>query len=169
MTTGPQPDLRIGRVLKAHGVRGVVRVESLTDFPDRFAKGRQVTVGDRQLTIAASDGSEGGLLLTFSEIHDREEAAALRGAYITVPLTEAHPLPPNRFYHYQLVGLQVVDRGSGRNLGSVAEVLTYPANDVLRVTDGPRERLIPMVSSAVVAVELEKGTIMVDLAEEVET
>ncbi len=168
MTTGAQPDLRIGRVLKAHGVKGAVRVESLTDFPDRFAKGRQVTVGGRPLTIAVSDQSEGGVLLTFLEIDDREEAAALRGAYITVPLSEARPLPPNRFYHYQLVGLKVVDRGSGRSLGNVEEVLNYPANDVLRVTDGPRERLIPMVSSAVVAVELEKGTVMVDLPEEVE-
>ncbi|MDQ6884620.1 MAG: ribosome maturation factor RimM [Candidatus Dormibacteraeota bacterium] len=168
MTTGAQPDLRIGRVLKAHGVRGVVRVESLTDFPDRFAKGRQLTIAGRRLTITRSNESAGGLLLMFAEIQNREDAAALRGAYITVPLSEARPLPPSRFYHYQLVGLLVVDRGSGRSLGSVAEVLTYPANDVLRVTDGPRERLIPMVSSVVVAVELAKGRVMVDLPEEVD-
>ncbi len=168
MTTGAQPDLRIGRVLKAHGVRGSVRVESLTDFPDRFSKGQQLTVGGRLLTITGADESDGSLLLTFAEIGDREEAAALRGAYITVPIAEARPLPPNRFYHYQLVGLGVVDRASGRSLGRVAEVLSYPANDVLRITDGPRERLIPMVSSAVVAVELEKATITVDLPEDVE-
>lgn len=166
MTDGAQPDLRIGRVLKAHGVRGGVRVESLTDFPDRFSPGRQLTVAGRQLTVARSDESEGSFLLSFVEIQDREEADKLRGSYITVPLADARPLPPNRFYHYQLIGLKVIDRASGRELGTVAEVLTYPANDVLRVTEDSRERLVPMVSSVVLGVALEEGTITIDLRDE---
>ena len=91
MTSGAQPDLRIGRVLKAHGVRGSVRVESLTDFPDRFAPGSQ---------------------------------------------------------------------------GTVAEVLTNPANDMLRVVDGARERLVPMVRSVVLRVDLPGGAITVDLPDD---
>jgi len=168
VTTGPQPDLRIGRVLKAHGVRGGVRVESLTDFPDRFSPGLRVAVGGRWLTIARADESGGSLLLSFVEILDREAADTLRGSYITLPLAEARPLPPDRFYHYQLIDLRVIDQGTGRSLGTVAEVLSYPANDVLRVTDGARERLVPMVSSVVRRVALEEGTITVDLHEETE-
>ncbi|GAC1478899.1 MAG: ribosome maturation factor RimM [Candidatus Dormibacteria bacterium] len=168
MTDGAQPDLRIGRVLKAHGVRGGVRVESLTDFPDRFSPGKQVTVAGRTLTIARSDESDGSLLLSFVEIRDREEAATLRGSYMTVPLEEARPLPAGHFYHFQLVGLRVVDGRSGRQLGTVAEVLEYPANDVLRVTQDDLERLVPMVSSAVETIDLEAGTITVDLGEEFE-
>jgi len=166
VTPGAPPDLRIGRVLKAHGVRGGVRVESLTDFPDRFAPGSQVTVAGRRLTIERSGVSEAGVLLTFAEITDREEAARLTGSYLTVPLSEARELPPERFYHFQLVGLQVIDRASGRRLGTVAEVLTYPANDVLRVTDGAGERLVPMVRSVVLRVDLPGGTITVDLPDE---
>ena len=168
MTDGAQPDLRIGRVLKAHGVRGSVRVESLTDFPDRFSPGTRVTVAGRRLTIARSDHSDGSLLLSFAEIRDREEAATLRGSYLTVPLGEARPLAADRFYHFQLVGLAVIDQGSRRNLGIVAEVLEYPANDVLRVTQDDRERLVPMVSNAVVSIDLKAGTITVNLGEEAE-
>ena len=166
MTAPAQPDLRIGRVLKAHGVRGSVRVESLTDFPDRFAPGSQVTVAGRRLTIKRSGVSDAGILLTFAEITDREEAARLTGSYLTVPLTEARALPPERFYHFQLVGLQVIDRGTGGRLGTVAEVLTNPANDMLRVVDGARERLVPMVRSVVLRVDLPGGAITVDLPDD---
>ncbi len=168
MTEGAAPDLRIGRVLKPHGVRGGLRVEALTDFPDRFDAGRQVTVGGRLLTITRSQQSEGGLILNFAGIDNPEDAGPLRGAYITVPLSEARALPADRYYHFQLVGLSVIDNHEHRTLGTVEEVLTYPANDVLRVTGAGRERLVPMVSSVVLEVDLGEGQIMVDLREETE-
>ena len=52
MTVEPEPDLRIGRVLKAHGVKGSLRVELLTVFPDRFAPGSEVVVAGRPLRVA---------------------------------------------------------------------------------------------------------------------
>lgn len=162
MTDGGSPALRIGRVLKPHGVRGGVRVELLSDFPDRFDPGRQVTVAGRRLTVARSQEQEGSLLLSFVEIEDRERAAELRGAYITVPLEEARELPKDRYYHFQLVGLKVIEAGSKEALGEVQEVLTYPANDVLRVTGAGGERLLPMVSSVVRKVDLKAGEIVVE-------
>jgi len=166
VTEGAAPALRIGRVLKPHGVRGGLRVESLTDFPDRFDAGRQVTVDGRLLTIARSQESEAGLIITFAGIDDPEEAGALRGAYITVPLGEARALPADRYYHFQLVGLRVIDNHDQKTLGTVEEVLSYAANDVLRVTGAGRERLVPMVSSVILEVDLGEGRITVDLREE---
>jgi len=168
VTPQSQPDLRIGRVLKAHGVKGALRVELLTDFPDRFAPGRQIDIADRRLTVAQSEGQDGSLLVTFDGIDDRSTAERLVGLYCTLPLAEARPLPADRYYHFQLVGLTVVDRRSGRTIGRVAEVLEYDANDVLRVTDGDREVLIPMVRSVVRAITPEEGTISVELPEETE-
>ena len=166
MTAEPEPDLRIGRVLKAHGVKGALRVELLTDFPDRFAPGREVHIGGRRLTVARSEGQDGSLLITFEGIDDRNVAEQLVGAYCTLPLAEARPLPPDRYYHFQLVGLTVIDAHHARELGKVAEVLTYAANDVLRVTGQDREILIPMVRSVVRAIAPAEGTITVDLPEE---
>ena len=166
MTAQPEPDLRIGRVLKAHGVKGAVRMELLTDFPDRFAPGREVLVTGRRMRIARSEGQEGSLLVTFEGIDDRDAALPLVGAYCTLPLAEARTLPADRYYHFQLVGLTVVDAHHARELGQVAEVLTYPANDVLRVTGREREILIPMIRSVVRSIAPAEGTITVDLPEE---
>ncbi len=161
-----EPDLRIGRVLKAHGVKGALRVELLTDFPDRFAPGRQIDIGGRRLTVAESEEQDGSLLVMFDGIDDRSTAERLTGLYCTLPLADARALPADRYYHFQLVGLTVVDRRSGRTIGQVAEVLAYDANDVLRVTGGDREILIPMLRSVVRAITPEQGTISVELSEE---
>jgi len=166
VTVEPEPDLRIGRVLKAHGVKGALRVELLTDFPDRFAPGREMVVGGRRLRVARSEQLQGSVLVTFEGISDRTAAEPLAGAYVTVPLAEARALPADQYYHFQLVGLTVFDTRQARQLGRVAEVLTYPANDVLRVTDGDHEVLIPMIRSVVRSIALADGTITVDLPEE---
>jgi 16S rRNA processing protein RimM len=169
VTVEPEPDLRIGRVLKAHGVKGALRVELLTDFPDRFAPGREVAVAGRRLTVARSEELDGSMLVTFEGIDDRTAAEPLAGAYLTVPLAEARALPADRYYHFQLVGLTVIDTRGGRELGKVAEVLTYAANDVLRVTDGDKEILIPMIRSVVRSIAPAEGRITVDLPEETST
>ncbi|HXN02999.1 MAG TPA: ribosome maturation factor RimM [Candidatus Dormibacteraeota bacterium] len=166
MTTQPETNLRIGLVRSAHGLKGALRVELLTDFPDRFAPGRDVNVAGRHLRVARSAEQPDGLLVTFDGIDDRTAAEQLIGAYCTVPLEEARALPSDRYYHFQLVGLKVFDLGSTRQLGEVAEVLTYPANDVLRVTDGSREVLIPMVRSVIRAIAPSEGRITVELPKE---
>jgi len=166
LTTQPETDLRIGLVRSAHGVKGALRVELLTDFPDRFAPGREVDVAGRRLRVARSIEQPDGLLVTFDGIDDRTAAEHLVGAYCTVRLQDARALPADRYYHFQLVGLRVFDVNGDRELGEVAEVLTYPANDVLRVTDGTREVLIPMVRSVVRAIAPSEGRITVDLPEE---
>jgi 16S rRNA processing protein RimM len=166
--TQAEPALRIGRILKAHGVKGALRIELLTDFPDRFAPGREVEVGGRRLTVARNEEQAGGLLVSFKGIDDRSAAELLTGEYCTLPLAEARHLPPDRFYHFQLVGLTVVDARDRREVGQVAEVLTYDANDVLRVTKGDREVLIPMIHSVVRSIAPAEGVITVDLPEETE-
>jgi len=168
LTSESQPELRIGRILKAHGVQGALRVEPLTDFPDRFAPGAAVDVAGNRMTVSRSEAVDGTLLVSFSEISDRSSAERLTGAYITVPLADARALPADRFYHFQLVGLTVFDSRRGRELGKVAEVLNYAANDVLRVTDGDHEILIPMVRDIVHAIVPGDGTITVELPEETE-
>lgn len=167
--TAAQPELRIGRVLKAHGVKGAVRIELLTDFPERFDPGNEIELSGRRLKVAQSQQQDGGLIVSFEGIEDRNEAEQLVGAYCTVSLSAARPLPADRYYHFQLVGLAVFDARQQRELGRVAEVLTYSANDVLRVVDGKTEILIPMVKSVVRTINTDEGRIIVDLPEEIES
>ena len=166
--TAAVPALRVGRVVKAHGVKGALRIELLTDFPDRFAPGSEVEVGGERLRVARAEEQDGGLLVTFEGVADRSAAELLVGEYCTLPLTQARRLPADRYYHFELVGLTVVDARHGRQIGQVAEVLSYDANDVLRVTSGDREVLIPMVRSVVRSITPAEGIITVDLPEETE-
>ena len=166
--TAAQPELRIGRVRKAHGTKGAVRIELLTDFPERFRPGSEVEVSGRRLVVTRSEPSDDGLVVSFEGIDDRNQAEALIGVYCTLPLSEAKPLPADRFYHFQLVGLPVFDARQQRDLGRVAEVLSYSANDVLRVVDGKTEILIPMVKTVVRVINPTEGRIIVDLPEEIE-
>ena len=164
--TADGPDLRVGRVVKAHGVKGAVQVEALTDFPSqRFSPGSGVLANGTALIVAALERKGGHLLVRFEGIDTRDAAACLNGAYLTVPLSEARTLPAGKYYHYQLVGLTVIDARTDHSLGTVAEVLSYEANDVLRVTAGQKEVLVPMVRSIVRAIEPLQGRIVVDMPE----
>ena len=169
MTDARPADLRVGRVRRAHGVKGAVRIELLTDFVDRFQPGRVIDVGGRPLRVATSQAQASEVLVTFTGIADRNAAEVLVGAYCTVPLSEARALPADRFYQFQLVGLTVFDVRRQRELGRVVDVLPYAANDVLRVVDGPTETLIPLVKAVVQAIDPAAGCITVDLPEETET
>lgn len=166
--TADQPELRVGRVVKPHGVKGALRVEVLTDFPERFAAGSELEVAGRRLRVARSQAQDGDLLVSFDGIDDRNAAEQLAGAYCTLPLSAARALAPDRYYHFQLVGLEVVDARTQRSLGRVAEVLSYAANDVLRVVDDTKEVLIPMVKSVVRVIAPAEGKIIVDLPEDTE-
>jgi 16S rRNA processing protein RimM len=159
----PAPRLRVGRVLRALGLDGSVRVESLSDFPDRFRSGASVRIGDRELTVEAVRGQGEELVIRFAGITDRLAAERLEGEYLTVPLEEARALPADHFYHFQLVGLTVIDARTGQPMGVVAEVLPNPANDILRVVNGPLEVLVPLVRAVVKAVNPGERTMLVDL------
>lgn len=132
-------DVVIGRVVKAHGLRGEVVVDPTSDVPGRYDPGVRVTVDGVDRTIAGSRAHQGRLLVVFEGITDRGDAEGLRGATLTAPpvdLTDS-----DTYYVHELVGMAVVDE-DGTWLGDVVDVLEVPsaaAYDLLEVdTDGTR-------------------------------
>lgn len=163
----PPDRLVVGRVLRPHGVRGEVVVQVLSDAPDRFAPGAELAAGDpdeaaslQHLTVRAARLHQGRLLLRFAEVRDRDAAAALRGALLSIPREAARPLEPGEYWPHQLTGLAVVDQ-AGLQRGVVEEVVPGPAHDFLAVRTGTGEqRLVPAVA-ALVDVQLEAGRVVV--------
>lgn len=157
----------VGRIAKAHGIRGDVAVEVRTDDPEaRFAVGAKLATdpaGVGPLTVAAVKWHSGRLLLTFDEASDRTGAEALRGTLLVVDLDEAErPEDPEEFYDHHLIGL-AVETTSGERVGEVADVLHLPAQDVLAVrTDDGREVLVPFVAEIVPTVDLDAGRAIID-------
>lgn len=160
------PDrVRIGYIRRAVGLRGEVEVEPLTDNPGRFRSGLSVHAGSAVRQVEAVRGGTPTLVLKLAGVDDRTLAEGLRGNYLEVETDEAQALPEGSYYHWQLIGLEVVDAG-GRSLGRLTDVLEYPANDVYVVTGGVAEILVPALAEVVDSIDLERGRMVVDLQPE---
>lgn len=156
-----QPTVVVGRIGRAHGIKGEVSVEPRTDEPERrFAVGNQLLVADgdgRFLTVSAMRWHSGRLLLRFAEIRDRNEAEAARGVVLEIPLDpDDSPEDPEEFYDHQLLGLEV-RRSDGSRLGSLSMVVHGPAQDLLAVDVDGREVLVPFVRALVPVVDVKGG------------
>jgi len=152
--------LVVGRIAKAHGIRGEVAVDVSSDEPSRFAPGARVLAGDRALKVSASRPHQGRLLVLFEEVKDRNGAETLTGAELTIPFEEARALEDEwSFYPHQLDGLKVTDE-SGHELGTMARVEESPASDLWVVRAHGREVLVPAVRDIVLRVDLDGGTIV---------
>jgi 16S rRNA processing protein RimM len=158
----------VGRVLRPHGLHGELIVEILSDAPERFEPGAEISAGDpesgealRRLVIEAARLHQGRLLVSFEGVEDREAADPLRGQLLSIPLSAARELAPDEFWRHQLVGLEVVDQHGGHR-GVVSDVLPGAAHDLLEVRRPDEEgtALVPAVA-ALVEVQLDEGRLVV--------
>lgn len=160
----PEPRyLAVGRILRPHGVRGELRVEILTDYPDRIPNRRTLYVGKerRPYTLAGVRFHQDVMLLTFKECTTRDEADALRGAIVEIPLSDAVPLAEEEYYHFQLIGMRV-ETDTGEALGEIVDVFTAPgANDVFVVHGARGEILIPAIEDVVITLNVEAGRVLI--------
>jgi 16S rRNA processing protein RimM len=150
----------VGRVGAAFGVDGAVKVIPLTDFSDRFHRGSLLLIDGTEHRVEWSRPVPGGLVVKLVGVDDRAGAEMYRGRYFEIGEHAGRPAGEGRFYHHQLIGLDVVT-ASGRGLGRIEEVLEKPANDVWVSRDGASEHLIPATKDAVLTVDLEAGRIVV--------
>jgi len=161
----------VGRIGKAHGIKGDVTIDVRTDEPDRrFADGAVLTARPprgsasplRAVTVESTRWHQQVLLARFPEIGDRSAAEAARGIVLHATLAaDATPEDPEEFYDHQLVGLAAYDL-SGALLGELVAVTHGSAQDLLtiRTPDG-RDALVPFVSALVPEVDLAGGRVVV--------
>lgn len=132
----------VGRVRKAHGIRGDLVVEPITDEPDAvFAPGRRVFAGTvsgdlskdrRELHVTAASEFKGGLIVHFEEIGDRTIADTWRDRYFLVPAGELTPLGDDEIYIHELPGMRVALE-SGETVGTVVATYELPQGLTLDV------------------------------------
>ncbi|MBN1679693.1 MAG: 16S rRNA processing protein RimM [Anaerolineae bacterium] len=166
----PPPFLLLGRILRPHGIRGELRVEVLTDFPERIGPDTQIVVGTDPENVSSAvtyqvvkaRKHQHFLILQFEGINDRNSADPLRGHYIMVAFKDAVPLEEGEFYLFQLIGLPVytVDEDF---LGEITDVIETGANDVYVVHGPYGEVLLPVVDDCVKRVDINAGRVTVQL------
>ncbi|MCD0484962.1 ribosome maturation factor RimM [Streptacidiphilus sp. ASG 303] len=159
--------LVVGRIGRAHGIKGDVTVEVRTDEPElRLAPGAVLLTDPPSagpLTVESGRVHSGRLLLRFEGVGDRNAAEALRNTLLIAEVDPAElPEDPDEYYDHQLVGLDVVLR-DGTPVGEVTEVVHLPYQDLLNVrTAEGREVLVPFVERIVPEIDLEEQRAVID-------
>ncbi|HEY9076912.1 MAG TPA: ribosome maturation factor RimM [Anaerolineaceae bacterium] len=156
--------LLVGKIRRPHGVQGEVLMELHTDFPERLRRGKLVYCGERHtpLQIESIRPVDQGVLVSFKEYSNPEEAGVLRNQRIYIQAKELPQLPEGEYYHHDLLGMNVVTT-EGVLLGILEEIIETGANDVYLVRSGNgTEILIPAVEIYVKEVDLEQKRMVVN-------
>jgi 16S rRNA processing protein RimM len=129
--TVPDGLLDVGRIGRAHGIKGDVRVELTTDRRERVAVGSRLHAGGRWLSVERSRPAGTSFVVGFAEVPDRTAAEALAGLRLY-----AEPIEdPDALWVHQLIGARVVEL-DGTDRGECVAVLDNPAADLLELETG---------------------------------
>ncbi|MGF6821241.1 16S rRNA processing protein RimM [Microbacterium sp. ZKA21] len=163
--------LRVGRLVKAHGLKGALKLELYTDNPEaRFVTGAEFTLQvpeaspwhGKTITVREYRVMNGNSVVFFDDIEDRTAAEGLVRAILWIDQDDAEP-EDDAWYDHQLTGLDVVR--DDQVVGRVVRIEHLPAQDLLIVrptgADADTEIMVPFVSAIVPTVDIEAGRVIV--------
>lgn len=168
MSAAARTQLRVGRLTKAHGLKGALKLELYTDDPERrFVPGAEFSLQvpadspwhGKHLTLRELRWYNGHPVGFFEGVDDRTAAESLVKAILWVEHVEQEAQEPDAWYDHQLVGLAVLR--DGERIGEIAHVDHLPAQDLLIVKTAAGEVMVPFVSAIVPEVDLAAGTVTV--------
>ena len=174
----PPAFIIVGRVRKAHGIRGEVVVEVITDAPDAvFASGRRVFAGTaagdlspsrQELHVRSVRPFNDGILVGFDEVPERNAAELWRGRYLLMPAEELPPPDEDEVYLHDLIGMRVL-LTEGQPVGTVIAIYELPHGLALDVRLAePRDGetvLLLYDDNTIASVDKERRIIVVTPAE----
>ena len=167
------PRLRLGRVVRPHGLRGevVVRETPLRSPALLAVRELSLTRADGAVVAAAAVTASRDfgpdLLVCFAGVDTPEKAAELRGLWLEAERAALPDAGPGAVYHYDLLDLEVVDEG-GRVLGRVRGVLATGAHEILQVATAEGELLVPYHPGTVLGWDPQARRLTVRLPEGLE-
>jgi 16S rRNA processing protein RimM len=157
----------VGRVARAHGIRGQVIVNPETDFPgERFHPGAELFVNRsgraEPITITTVRFHQGRPVIGLLGVEDMNAATGLAGAELRVPVDRLASLPADTFYRHDLIGC-AVETKAGRHIGRVEDVEGTMAGSRLVVTaEGGGELLVPLAAEICIAIDPAAKRIVID-------
>ena len=159
--------LRVGAVIKPHGIRGEIKVWPTTDDPYRFDELSEIILvkgsSEKRIGISSVKYFKNIVILGLSGIDTVESAEALRGADLYVDREHAAPLSEGEYYIGDIIGMEVQDE-EAHHLGTISDVIDTAANDVYVVKlAGRRDLLIPAIKQCIVNVDVENNLMTVRL------
>jgi 16S rRNA processing protein RimM len=153
--------MSVGQITKPHGVRGEVKVFSLTDSLERFRELDKVYIDDKEVNITSVKLQKDRAILKIEGIDSIEEADLYRNKYLQVKREDAIKLPEDSYYVADLMDCYVYDT-DGEELGKVYDVISTGSNDVYWVkSEGKEDVLIPVLKTIVEEVDIENNKIII--------
>jgi 16S rRNA processing protein RimM len=156
----------VGRVARAHGIRGQVIVNPETDFPEeRFRPGAEL-YAERNgvlecLTVTTVRFHKDRPIIGVAGVDDMNAAVRLAGSELRIPVDRLAPLPPGTFYRHDLIGCRV-ERPTGEQLGIVSDVEGSVGGSRLVVESADGEVLVPLAETICVAIDPAAKRIVVE-------
>ena len=160
---GERKIIPLGHISGVHGIKGWVKVHSLTEPREAIFDYQPWLLGESREEVHISEGKKHGnrLIALLKNTTDREQADALVNQPVAVYRDQFPDLPGDEYYWTDLMGLSV-QLEDGSELGKIANMLATGANDVM-VVRGGKEHLVPFVQGQYVkSVNLEDGIVVVD-------
>jgi 16S rRNA processing protein RimM len=167
----------VGSIVKAFGIKGELVVEPMTGVPDRFRSLQRVFLVSKEQALGTAAGEPvttdvtdvhvepRGVRMRLACAPDRTAAEKLVGLLLMIPPEETVALPPGTFFIHEIIGFRAVDEQGG-TLGTLNDVLQYPAHDVY-VIGGPGkpDLLIPAVREFVRNIDRATRTVTIRVIE----
>jgi len=159
----------VGYVRGVRGLKGQLRVEPLTDLPERFDPGRVIYLEGQCREIIHSRRINRSLFLMLEGIANRDDALRVRGEEITLPIDQSIRNSHPTYFFHQLLGLEVVDN-LGHRLGKITEIIQTGANDVYVVhRSDQKDILLPALIDVVQKIDLNRNVMVVKIPEGLDT
>jgi len=147
----------IGKIVAPFGLRGELKVFSLSDIPHRFVNLDSIYVGPDHIlyTIMGVRPYKGNMvILKLSGVEDATAATTFRNFDLAIPLDKLAELPPDSYYQHDIIGLRVVTL-NGREVGTIVEIMVTGSNDVYIVKGmNGQQILLPAIKDVVKQVDL---------------
>jgi 16S rRNA processing protein RimM len=161
--------IEAGAIVRPHGIAGEVIVDAKGDLVALLAVGAEVRLttragGESFRKIAAVRLHQDRPIVRFEGVEGRDDAERLRSSIVWMDRETIGPLDEGRWFVQDILGLDVYT-DEGEHLGTIADVLSTPANDVYVVSGDGHEILLPATSGVVKKVDFEAGRMLVHLIE----
>ena len=161
---------KIGTIVNTHGLKGELKILSVTDFPElRYKKGNQVYIAAKDskipVTIKTVKLQKNMYLVTFKNLEDINLVEKYKGLDLMISEDNQQELNQDEYYYRDIVGL-TVETEDGQNIGTIKEILSPGANDVWVVNrKGQDDLLLPVIDDVIKTVDLAEHKVIVELME----
>ena len=158
--------INIGKIVKAVGIKGEVKVHTAAGSEGRYDEIEKVAVGETQYGIEKVRYQGNMVIIKLEGVDDRNEAEAMRGLELFIDEDDLPELPEDTFYIRDILGSTVYDGRDGKVAGCLKDVIGGRAQDVY-VIESPEgeDIMVPAVKEFIRSIDLEEKKIIIDFIE----